>query len=73
MFVAETNENISMEKKTFVLNIIWVVFLFGKFILDVSKSEYYHIMLSYSSIFFFRILIYVCFIWELQYGRNLTK
>lgn len=40
-------------KKTYVLNIIWVVFLFGKFILDVSKSEYYHIMLSYSSIFFF--------------------
>lgn len=40
-------------KKTFVLNIIWVVFLFGKFILDVSKSEYYHIMLSYSSILFF--------------------
>lgn len=57
-------------KKTYVLNIIWVVFLFGKFILDVSKSEYYHIMLSYSSILFFRILIYVCFIGNCNTEEN---
>lgn len=32
------NENIAKEK-TLVLNIIWVVFLFGKFILDFQKAN----------------------------------